>query len=213
MLFDTNRTVFESEKERNLYAKYFAGYLLNELVEGYSERVANISDYLSEITGEKIGFHKPHVSFDNHAYLFGVEADRGEFADILLHDPENKTMVAIEAKFLSDWNADKDIGANLKRIELIKNKLSEYKICFVLLVSRTKWDAVKKMCNHRDSNYRKYLNEYREKVAIAFWEDLLKLCRNDDVVRYMENRLSLVNSAHNNRQFDHRRRLKISTTK
>lgn len=88
MLFDTNRT--DSDKERNLYAKYFAGYLFNELIEGYSERVAAISDYLSEITGEGIKFAKPHLSFDNHAYPFSVEADRGEFADILLHDLEKR---------------------------------------------------------------------------------------------------------------------------
>lgn len=103
-------------------------------------------------------------------------------------------MTAIEAKFLSDWSADKDMGANLQRIDLIKKEkeFREYRIYFVLLVSRKKWNAAKKMRNHPDSNYQKYLNEYRERVAIAFWEDLLKLCRNDDVVRYMKNRLLLV---------------------
>jgi hypothetical protein len=37
MLFDRSISIFESEKERNLYYKVFAGYLLNEFIPGYQD--------------------------------------------------------------------------------------------------------------------------------------------------------------------------------
>ena len=37
MIFDTSRSAFESEKERNLYTKFFAGYFLNEFICGYKD--------------------------------------------------------------------------------------------------------------------------------------------------------------------------------
>ncbi len=39
MLFDYGKNILESEKERNLYYKFFAGYFFNELIEGYQDRL------------------------------------------------------------------------------------------------------------------------------------------------------------------------------
>ena len=39
MLYDTSDQTFESEKERNLYYKIFAGYLLNERIPRWQDRL------------------------------------------------------------------------------------------------------------------------------------------------------------------------------
>ena len=41
MLFEPKLDIIESEKERNLYYKFFAGYFFNELVPIYEQRVTN----------------------------------------------------------------------------------------------------------------------------------------------------------------------------
>lgn len=186
MIFQKSKNVIESEKERNLYTKFFAGYYFNELVDGYDERIEALNEYLSGLADEKIVLKRPYVSFDNHAYLFDCDEDRGEFADILIHDQKNKLMVAIEAKYLSDWSAEKDFKTNLKRINKIRAILDDYRIYFVLLVTERKWKNVKKRKAEGVSNYKKYIEQYKDKVIVAHWDKLKEFCQDDIVKQYME---------------------------
>ncbi|WP_031484900.1 hypothetical protein [Maridesulfovibrio frigidus] len=201
MIFSLNDRLFESEKERNLYAKFFAGYFLNELVAGYEERVTSLCNQLSKSIKESIKLTNPHISFDNHAYLLSKNTDKGEFADVLLQDSYRKIFVSIEVKYLSNWSVENDLVKNLDRLDKIKEDHPNYKFYFFLLVSKTKWEAVMKMRNSVASNYKKYLAEYSDKVGILFWEDLVALCANQEVVRYMTERLEFVNAPRENRMF------------
>src|SRR5690349_17288206 len=101
MLFDFGTGLFESEKERNLYCKFFGGYFFNELLAGVDERVARFCrlldhpDYPTTQQARAISLSAStlHVSFDNHAYLFeNCSVDMGELADILVHDHASRTM-------------------------------------------------------------------------------------------------------------------------
>lgn len=194
MIFSAGPHILESEKERNLYTKFFAGYFFNELVDGYDDRVNLISDYLSDKLEIPISLNKPALSFDNHAYLLDLKSDKGEFADILIHDAQSKTMIAIEAKYLTNWSIEKDIKCNINRIESIRQKYPTYKIYFCLLVSDIKWNATEKMKNHPDSNFTRFKNEFKNEVGVLFWEELVKLCKSTSVREYMYYRLSLVNA-------------------
>ena len=48
MIFNSLGTHFESEKERNLYYKIFAGYFCNELISGYEDRILSLIQFLSK---------------------------------------------------------------------------------------------------------------------------------------------------------------------
>ena len=194
MIFSAGPDILESEKERNLYTKFFAGYFLNELVDGYDERVELISGYLSDRLGAQVSLNRPTLSFDNHAYLLDRRTDNGEFADILIHDAQSKTMIAIEAKYLTNWSIEKDIKCNINRIESIRQKYPKYNVYFCLLVSDIKWNATEKMKNHPDSNFTRFKNEFESKVGVLFWEELVKLCQSISVREYMAYRLNLVNA-------------------
>ena len=50
MLFDRSISTFESEKERNLYYKVFAGYLLNEFIPGYQDRLMSFCNVINNST-------------------------------------------------------------------------------------------------------------------------------------------------------------------
>lgn len=192
MIFSLNNNAFESEKERNLYYKFFAGYFFNELIDGYSDRVSLMNEHLSIKSKKSIHLVNPAISFDNHSYQLGIGGDKGEFADILLHDPQSNTMVAIEAKYLTNWSANKDIKSNLERINAIREKLN-CEVHFYILVSKTKWTSAEKMKNHKGSNYSNYQNHYANDIGILFWEDLVQLCKSEQVRSYMARKLSLVN--------------------
>ena len=47
----SNATLIESEKERNLCTKFFAGYFFNEFTAGYAKRIVHFNRYLQEVTG------------------------------------------------------------------------------------------------------------------------------------------------------------------
>ncbi|MFC3914577.1 hypothetical protein ACFOSS_14065 [Pseudaeromonas sharmana] len=192
MIFSVNINAFESEKERNLYYKFFAGYFFNELIDGYSDRVSLMNEHLSMKSNNPIHLVNPAVSFDNHSYQLGIGSDKGEFADILLHDPKSNTMVAIEAKYLTNWSVNKDIESNLERINAIREKLN-YEIHFYILVSKTKWASAEKMKNHKFSNYSKYIKYHSNEAGVLFWEDLVQLCASEQVRSYMVKMLDLVN--------------------
>ena len=194
MIFNSGPCVLESEKERNLYTKFFAGYFFNEFIDGYDERVVWINSYLSKKLNKTVSLQSPSIIFDNHTYLLDIDSDRGEFADILLHDPVSKTMIAIEAKYLTNWSIEKDIKSNLKRINAIRERYYKYTIHFCLLVSSTKWKSAIKMKKHESSSYACFIKDFKDDVGVLFWEDLVEYCDSKTVKKYMEYRLSLVNA-------------------
>jgi hypothetical protein len=48
MLFETAEDAFESEKERNLYFRYFAGYFFDELVPSFGSRLATFCELVNK---------------------------------------------------------------------------------------------------------------------------------------------------------------------
>ena len=142
---------------------------------------------------EKFTLEEPHVSFDNHAYRLDSSCDRGEFADVLIHDPNTNVMIALEVKFLSNVDTYNDCELNLKRINDIKKKHKNLKLYFLLLIPREKWNRAKAMKNHRDSNVTRYERDYANKVGLLFWEELIELCTEKKVINFMKEMLKLVN--------------------
>lgn len=195
MLFSFGSDIVESEKERNLYYKFFAGYFLNELVPGWEERLQRFSALIQESLAQKlvdrsspIVLHPEttHVSFDCYAYLLNRKSDRGEFADIMVHDVENKVLVAIEAKFLSDWNFEKDIKRNGERLAELQRFLPEdTQIVQCLLVTRRKWAGAEAMVNHPASNFKNFAR-LGNHVVLLFWETLFEECTNATVRAFFD---------------------------
>lgn len=191
MIFSTEYIV-ESEKERNLYAKFFAGYFFNEFAPGYQDRIQMFNHYIEKTTGRNdLKIRNPHISFDTHGYLFHADI-RGEVADILISDPGEKVFLFIEAKYLSTWSRSKDIDQNKANIELIFDRKNKYKINesnrnFLLLTSKTKHEYAVAMSNHPSSN----INTAADAKEFIFWEDLVKMCAHDQVKSYMHQRLML----------------------
>jgi hypothetical protein len=199
MLFNNSQTNFESEKERNLYYKVFAGFLFNELIDGYSERIKKIIELFdhSSIVGRKaidfsvesIDTSDLHVSFDNHLYLFSdITADRGEFADILIHSKRSNVIFTIEAKLNSNFTFSKDILQNQKRINTIHQKLDTVKIIPILLLRKSKW--LEKY--HTGSNHYKFLHFKENQFRVIFWEDILEIIGQFDkkVHNYLKQQLA-----------------------
>jgi hypothetical protein len=195
MIFNhaTEERVFESEKERNLYYKFFAGYFLNELVPGYEERVQSFYELLFNKKNDKedsFGDFKFHqnikipltvsVTFDFHGYLLEGASDRGELADILIQDHQNKLFIAIEAKSLSDWNLLKDVETNSNRIINLKKYAD--KILQVLLITDAKLHGSKNKVNNHNSNWNKLISPeriFKVPLKIITWERLFDVCLND----------------------------------
>lgn len=156
MLFNAGDNALESEKERNFYFKFFAGYFFNELVGSrteYEQRVRRFQDLLrkppwpSESPYKDLSLDPDHltVSFDLHEYLFDpaqraanvTGSDLGEFADIGLYsEPATAapTMVAVEAKFFSRWKKEKDLFEVGERLWRISRALEQVKLVRCLLV-------------------------------------------------------------------------------
>jgi hypothetical protein len=132
------------------------------------------------------------VSFDNHPDRY-VGVQGGEFADILVQDLDNGLLVAIEAKYLDDWDYQKDVVQNAEKFELVRAKLDVKSALLCLLLPRAKWENVIAMQAHPGSNYRK-LKEHQGNVAVLLWESFLEL---DGVPQQVQ---SYVRS-----QLDHRR--------
>ncbi len=198
MLFEFGDQIFESEKERNLYYKFFAGYFFNELVAGYENRLQSFVDLLERSrleTGYVLKHHlildptTTHVSFDNHAYLLGENGDRGEFADIVLHDRGNEILIAVEAKFHSDWSYTKDIEANARRLSLIAENLSTTDVLACLLVTEAKWKEAVRMVKRPNSGFARLSNIRGRAFAVITWESLLPLCENDVARLYLAHQL------------------------
>ena len=199
MLFDTETVGFESYKERNLYYKLFAGYLFNELIEGWQSRFDSFVSLLAEPTYPETRPLAPlllkagttHVSFDNHLIQLADSAtDRGEFADVLLFDSDSRALVAIEAKFLSDWDFEKDVKSNGDRLEEARRKLGASSVTSVLLVAETKWKSVVAQHRQKQSQYRLLVeNHAKHPVRVLIWERVQLACTAGVVRSYLEERL------------------------
>ncbi|CAB5161718.1 hypothetical protein D3OALGA1CA_5098 [Olavius algarvensis associated proteobacterium Delta 3] len=197
MLFEVDPNIIESEKERNLYYKFFAGYFFNELVPGYEQRVESFfkkhilhpkEKFGPEIELEYTHIDSVHATFDYHAYLVDKEADRGELADILLLEPKNDLVIAIEAKFLSDWRFEKDVQRNSERIELLPNK----KKVQCLLISDQKLRNSKSKINQPGSNFKKLKDnegDLKFPFRIITWQALFRDCEDEKIRVYFENHI------------------------
>ena len=185
MLFQPEKKL-ESEKERNFYSKVFAGYYFNELVVGYEARLQSFSKLLrnkKDLTFAcsiderfQLSPKSTHVTFDFHSYLLDEQNDRGELADILIADIENESAVAIEVKFLSDWDFEDDIMAASRRFECL---LADGRISFihVLLVTQSKLDGARRAINRKGSNWAKLSSaNLKYPVVVLTWEEIAETC-------------------------------------
>lgn len=203
MIFDNSRYVFESEKERNFYYKIFAGYIFNELIPGYQNRLERFCNLLTRPEEKGMGYDKrsinlnpssTHISFDNHLYLFSqLKTDKGEFADILIHDKNNNVIIAIEAKLHSAWSYEKDIVSNTSRHDLIRNALPSVIIKPVLLLLKYRWDYTKKQESKDHSNYLRFKNDKECKFIVILWEQIRDLIDDEKVMGYFEAQVNRVN--------------------
>lgn len=194
MLFDYGADIIESDKERNLYYKFFAAYYFNELVAGFEQRLRTFDRLLSSESDAYINYEtgsllnlspqSTHITFDAHAYILDPHADRGEFADILIHDRSRSIVVAIEAKFLTDWNVEKDILANLTRRNNITTRNPELNLIQCLLITGTKWSQVQRLANHPRSSYTALQQQTGVSLIILTWEKLIETCENKAVREY-----------------------------
>jgi hypothetical protein len=207
MLFDNRDDVFESEKERNLYYKYFAGYYFNELVAGYEDRLIEFCKLLNRMEMRfglatrddqpiLLSAENTHVSFDNHGYLFpGLDTDRGEFADILVHDPTARVLVPIEVKVHSDWSYAKDVESNQARLHKIEKALSDKgshpRIIPCLLLTTTKWKECRCQEAREDSQYGLLENSDGLPIHILLWENFLDLTTDKHVHAFLARQLAL----------------------
>jgi hypothetical protein len=181
MIFELDNREFESEKERNLYYKFFAGFYFNELIPGYEVRVEGFYSLLRQPTYQvgdipmdrlQVPPKAVLVSFDNHPdRFFGQQS--GEFADILVHDSQNGILVGIEAKYLDDWDYQKDIVKNSEKLASVGAELGTEVTLLCLLVPRAKWENVVAMEAHPGSNFRR-LKEHAGTASVLLWEDFVE---------------------------------------
>ncbi|MBK8983481.1 MAG: hypothetical protein IPM38_14480 [Ignavibacteria bacterium] len=189
MLFNQIDNLLESEKERNLYYKFFCGYYFNELVDGFNERITNFNEIINTqcidyINSEKLNIQlsaaDSHVTFDVHSYLI-CKTDRGELADIFIMDNKNKICIAIEAKFLTDWGFVKDVVQNSIRIKSCSEKLKDYIFIQCLLIKESKWNEVIKLKNHPSSNYTRLKNQTEIPLFVLTWETLINSVPDENI--------------------------------
>ncbi|MGD1046902.1 MAG: hypothetical protein ABR936_16475 [Bacteroidota bacterium] len=199
MIFDNSPEMFESEKERNLYYKFFAGYFFNELIPDYEKRLSAFCSLFNHpnVIGASannspiiLSSNNTHVSFDNHLYLFSeIKSDRGEFADILIHDHTSKILISIEVKLHSNWSFKKDITSNQNRLNKIANKLIGVRIEHVLLILESKWRQNEKIKSSSRSNYVLFQSNKDCRSRIIFWESFLEICPSAYVSSFLKKQL------------------------
>jgi len=196
LIYDNSDACFESEKERNLYYKLFAGYLFNELVLGYEGRVQAFFDLLKSPVAigqaapslpQSLDPHTTHVSFDNHLYLFHeLQTDRGECADILLHDRTTGTFIAIEAKLHSNWSYEKDIKANQARHSQLMGLIPKLNIVPVLLVTEPRWEQAIKKESAEHSNYTRFSQDSKCCFRVILWEQVASIIPEPRVREFLD---------------------------
>ena len=198
------KLITESPKERNLYYKIFCGCIFNELVPinktkksltnkffnllekkckecgivSLGESEEKIEDYIENIKSSD----ETHVDFDHHiCHILGFDnSDRGEFADICITDPKSKSLIAIEVKYQSNINYDKDvknddnnkdIKNNIGRLNQIKKE--GWNVLFAILIKESKWGNM--ISNKkRIEDYIKNENN-NIPLIVFFWEDILEI--------------------------------------
>ena len=217
----SNATLIESEKERNLCTKFFAGYFFNEFTAGYAKRIVHFNRYIQEVTGrEDLALQSPNVSFDTHAYLCH-ERLRSKLSDVLVSDPARQTFLFIETKYLTNWTYAADVAKGVERLDKVfdtekKPHLANAKQHYFLLTSRRKEEVAERpVRNYPPVHLPIYVpsplpaatavaeGEAAESAKASFtsllyWEDLAQMCDRSEVRQYMEARLKLcVSSARN----------------
>lgn len=198
MIFEIDNREFESEKERNLYWKFFAGFYFNELIPGYEVRVREFYSLLSQPTYQvgdipmdrlQVPPDAVYVSFDNHPDRY-LGKQSGEFADILIHDPQNGILVGIEAKYLDDWDYQKDIVQNTEKLDFVGAHMGTEATLLCLLVPRAKWENVVAMEARPGSNFRR-LKEHTGTTAVLLWENFVELQGVSPIVQnYIQSQLN-----------------------
>lgn len=197
MLFEIDPK-FESYKERNLYYKFFAGYFFNELIIGKEKRLASFLEILKNPVfpaGQNpIGnvFNDPkkvRVTFDRHLKQdLKSEKNRGEVADILLHDHES--IIAIEAKYLSNWDFKKDIIENQERIAKFVNEKDFKNIIQCLLLDERKWIEGIKQVRKKQTNYSKLeKSNLKFNFVVITWQQLAGITSDLSVKEFLTDRL------------------------
>jgi len=219
MIFDYGKNIWESEKERNLYYKFFAGYFFNEMVDGYQNRFVNFLSLINNLQcddsiqnrvfGERISELKfspnsTHVTFDFHTYLLvdkvNDKKDQGELADILIHDRINRSLIAIEVKHFSNLKTQKDVQTNNERLKEVQNKL-DVNITQCLLVNERKWLEMIRHQNQQGSEYIKFMNWVNENqestINVLFWQDFLPIVDSPFIHNYLEEHIGRDKQAYN----------------
>ena len=225
MIF-ANASLIESEKERNLCTKFFAGYFFNEFTAGYSKRIALFNRYIQEASGrDNLRIEAPHVSFDTHAYLMH-ERLRSKLSDVLISDPAKQVFLFIETKYLTHWTFAADVAKGLERLDKVfdaekKPHLANAAHHYFVLTSRNKEEAAgRTVQQYTPVNAPLFVHlpvvpaasaTSAEPVegdapdaakpaftSLLYWEDLALMCDRSEVRQYMDARLKLcVSSARN----------------
>ena len=207
-----NTSLIESEKERNLCTKFFAGYFFNEFTAGYAKRISHFNRYLQEVTGrEDLIIQSPNVSFDTHAYLCH-ERLRSKLSDVLISDTARQTFLFIETKYLTNWTYAADVAKGLERLDKVfdtekKPHLADAKHHYFVLTSRRKEEAAERTVrSYPPVHLPIYVptpmpaaaavveDEAAEPAkatftSLLYWEDLTQMCDRSEVRQYMEARL------------------------
>ncbi len=217
----SNASLIESEKERNLCTKFFAGYFFNEFTPGYTKRITLFNRYIQEVTGrEDLALHSPNVSFDTHAYLCH-ERLRSKLADVLVSDSARQVFLFIETKYLTNWTYAADVAKGLERLDKVfdaekKPHLADARQHYFVLTSRRKEEAADRPVRHyapvnvpifvpspvaqvesvaEGEAPEPIKNEF---TSLLYWEDLALMCDRSEVRQYMEARLKLCISSSRN---------------
>lgn len=213
-----NASLIESEKERNLCSKFFAGYFFNEFTAGYSKRIALFNRYIQEASGrDDLRIEAPHLSFDTHAYLMH-ERLRSKLSDVLVTDDAREIFLFIETKYLTNWTYAADVAKGLERLDKVfdaekKPHLANAKHHYFILTSRRKEEAAgRPVQSYTPVTTPLFVHTPVVPVAQAepdviaaqgeapakpiftsllYWEDLALMCDRSEVRQYMDARMKL----------------------
>jgi hypothetical protein len=214
MLFNTAEENFfeiESERERNLYSKIFSGYIFNEIVPGYEDRVQkfiklifdNIAkgyfsghSFADTCSIEQLASSISLVTYDFHLFQTGnrnnkidpIYKDRGEVSDILIWLKEY--LISIECKYTTDCEYEKDIKQVQSRIKALALDYSRKPIQ-ILLIKESKWNNSKKR-RQKNSFYKYFISHLGKDVpcVLMFWEQIISLYENETVKAYLSKQLN-----------------------
>jgi len=218
-----NDSLIESEKERNLCTKFFAGYFFNEFTPGYTKRITLFNRYIQEVSGRSdLALLSPNISFDTHAYLCH-ERLRSKLSDVLISDPARQVFLFIETKYLTNWTYAADVAKGLERLDKVfdgdkKPHLADARQHYFVLTSRRKEEAADRPVRHYapvnvpifvpspiaqpsdamaegEASEQPAKNEF---TSLLYWEDLALMCDRSEVRQYMEARLKLAISSSRN---------------